>query len=93
MNIKANPKDKILQKIAKQDIPKYRIDRLRELEADLQILLSEATIGQEQGIYKTLKDVATVSQVATAKRFKNTLDLVFDRIAGKRGIRLYTLYL
>ena len=49
---KKYPKDKTLQKIARQDIPKYRIDRLRELETDLQIMLTEATAGQEKGIYR-----------------------------------------
>lgn len=81
---KLNPQDKILQKLAKQDIPKYRIDRLRQLETDLQIQLTEATRGQEAGIYKTLEDVAKVSQATTALRFKNTLDITFNRIADRK---------
>lgn len=81
---KANPKDKTLQRIAKQDIPKYRIDRLRALETDLQIMLTEATVGQEKGIYKTLSDVAKVSQASTIARMKTTLDLAFDRIASRK---------
>ena len=81
---KANPQDKTLQKLAKQDIPKYRIDRLRALEADLQIQLAEATRGQQAGIYKTLTDVAKVSQATTALRFKNTLDIAFNKISSQK---------
>lgn len=81
---KQNPQDKTLQRLAKQDIPKYRIDRLRALQTDLQIQLTEATRGQEAGIYKTLKDVAKVSQATTALRFKKTLDVAFDKIASRK---------
>ena len=84
LKAKNNPQDKTLQRIARQDIPKYRIDRLRALETDLQIMLTEATNGQQRGIYNTLKDVASVSEATAVKRFANGLDLVFDRIAGKK---------
>lgn len=84
LKAKQNPQDKILQRLAKQDIPKYRIDRLRALQTDLQIQLTEATRGQEAGIYKTLKDVAKVSQATTALRFKKTLDVAFDKIASRK---------
>lgn len=81
---KLNPQDKYLQRLAKQNIPKYKIDRLRALQIDLQIQLTEATKGQEAGIYKTLKDVAKVSQATTALRFKKTLDVAFDKIASRK---------
>lgn len=81
---KLNPQDKTLQKLAKQNIPKYRIDRLRALQIDLQIQLTEATRGQQKGIYKTLEDVAKVSQATTALRFKKTLDVAFDKIASRK---------
>lgn len=84
LKAKQNPQDKTLQRLAKQDIPKYRIDRLRALQTDLQIQLTEATRGQEAGIYKTLKDVAKVSQATTALRFKKTLDVAFDKIASRK---------
>ena len=84
LKAKQNPQDKTLQRLAKQDIPKYRIDRLRALQIDLQIQLTEATRGQETGIYKTLKDVAKVSQATTALRFKKTLDVAFDKIASRK---------
>ena len=84
LKAKQNPQDKTLQRLAKQDIPKYRIDRLRALQTDLQIQLTEATRGQEAGIYKTLKDVAKVSQETTALRFKKTLDVAFDKIASRK---------
>lgn len=84
LKAKQNPQDKTLQRLAKQDIPKYRIDRLRALQTDLQIQLTEATRGQETGIYKTLKDVAKVSQATTALRFKKTLDVAFDKIASRK---------
>ena len=77
-----NPKDKRLQRLAKQNIPKYRIDRLRALQIDLQILLAETTKGQEAGIYKPLKDVAKISQNTTALRYKDTLGVAFDKIAN-----------
>lgn len=85
---KANPQDKTLQKLAKQNIPKYKIDHLRALQIDLQLQLTEATKGQEAGIYKTLKDVAKVSQATTALRFKKTLDIAFDNIASKKLIKI-----
>ena len=78
-----NPQDKMLQKIAKQDIPKYRIDRLRALETDIQLQLTEITRGQEKGIYKTLKDVAKISQATTLARFSN-VDLAFHRLSDKK---------
>ena len=84
LKAKQNPQDKTLQRLARQDIPKYRIDRLRALQTDLQIQLTEATRGQEAGIYKTLKDVAKVSQATTALRFKKTLDVAFDKIASRK---------
>lgn len=78
------PDDKFLQKIAKQNVPKYQIDRLKALELDLQMQLTEATSGQEQGIYKTLNDVSKVSQATLAKRMKQTLGLTFNSIADRK---------
>jgi SPP1 gp7 family putative phage head morphogenesis protein len=88
LKAKQNPQDKTLQQLAKQDIPKYRIDRLRALQIDLQIQLTEATRGQEAGIYKTLKDVAKVSQATTALRFKKTLDVAFDKIVSRKMTKI-----
>ena len=84
LKAKQNPQDKTLQRLAKQDIPKYRIDRLRALQTDLQIQLTEATKGQEKGIYKTLTDVGKVSQATTAARFKATLGIEFNTIASRK---------
>lgn len=81
---KKYPKDKTLQRLAKQDIPKYKIDRLRALETDLQIMLTESTKGQEAGIYKTLNDVGKVSQAVLASRFKNSIGLEFNTIASRK---------
>lgn len=78
------PKDKTLQKLAKQDIPKYKIDRLRALQTDLQINLTEAAAGQEAGIYKTLQDVGKVSQATLAARFAQTLGVEFNTIASRK---------
>lgn len=88
MQAKLNPQDKTLQKLAKQNIPKYRIDRLRALQIDLQIQLTEATRGQQAGIYKTLEDVAKVSQATTALRFQKTLDVAFDKIASRKMTKI-----
>lgn len=81
---KKYPNDKTLQKLAKQDIPKYKIDRLRALQTDLQIQLTEATAGQEAGIYKTLNDVGKVSQAVLASRFKNSIGIEFNTIASRK---------
>ncbi len=80
----ANPQDKTLRKLAQQNIPKYKIDRLRALELDLQMLLTEATIGQEEGIYRALDDVSKVSQATLAKRYKDTFGLTFITIASNK---------
>lgn len=85
-----HPKDKTLQKLAKQNIPKYKIDRLRALQIDLQIQLTEATAGQEAGIYKTLQDVGKVSQAVLAKRFAQTLGVEFNSIASRKMKQLMT---
>lgn len=81
---KKYPQDKTLQKLAKQDIPKYKIDRLRALQTDLQMNLTEATAGQEAGIYKTLQDVGKVSQAVLASRFKKSIGLEFNTIANRK---------
>lgn len=87
---KMNPKDKRLQRLAKQNIPKYRIDRLRALQIDLQIQLAEATRGQEAGIYRTLKDVARVTQTTMALSFKDTVGVAFDKIASRKLEKIIT---
>ena len=81
---KANPQDKTLQKLAKQNIPKYKIDRLRALELDLQMQLTEATNGQAKGIYSTLEDVSKVSQASLASRMDKTLGLTFNAISSNK---------
>ena len=81
---KANPQDKTLQKLAKQNIPKYKIDRLRALELDLQMQLTEATLGQQKGIYNTLNDVSKVSQATLASRMDKALGLTFNAIAANK---------
>lgn len=81
---KANPQDKTLQKLAKQNIPKYKIDRLRALELDLQMQLTEATNGQAKGIYNTLDDVAKVSQATLANRMDKALGLTFNAISANK---------
>jgi SPP1 gp7 family putative phage head morphogenesis protein len=81
---KANPQDKTLQKLAKQNIPKYKIDRLRALELDLQMQLTEATNGQAKGIYNTLDDVAKVSQATLANRMNKALGLTFNAISANK---------
>ncbi|MCM1338902.1 MAG: minor capsid protein [Muribaculaceae bacterium] len=85
-----HPKDKTLQKLAKQNIPKYKIDRLRALQIDLQIMLTEATAGQEAGIYKTLQDVGKVSQATLAARFAKSLGVEFNTIAARKMKQLMT---
>ncbi len=81
---KKNPKDKTLQRLAKQDIPKYKIDRLRALQGELQMQLTEATLGQEKGIYDTLDDVSKVSQTVLAKTMKDSIGLNFNTIASRK---------
>lgn len=81
---KSNPQDATIQRLAKQNIPKYKIDRLRALELDLQMQLTEATLGQEKGIYKTLDDVSKVSQATLAARMDKTLGLTFNAISSNK---------
>lgn len=85
---KLNPQDKTLQRLAKQDIPKYRIDRLRALETDLQIQLTHATKAQEAGVAKTLRQVAKVSQATTALRFKDTVGVAFNKISAEKMTKI-----
>ena len=79
-----NPQDEFLQRLAKQNIPKYQIDRLRALELDLQMQLTEATQGQAKGIYNTLDDVARVSQSVLAKSMQASIGLKFNTIADRK---------
>lgn len=81
---KENPQDKYLQFLAKQNIPKYRIDRLRALQLDLQMQLTLTTQGQEAGIYSTLDDVGKVARESLAKRFDKVLGLKLHTIAGNK---------
>jgi SPP1 gp7 family putative phage head morphogenesis protein len=82
--VKKVPNDKILKKLLVEDAPKYKIDRLRALQTDLQLTLTEATIAQEKGIANTLDDVAKVSQSVLAKSMKDTIGLTFNTIASKK---------
>lgn len=82
--VKKVPNDKILKKLLVEDAPKYKIDRLRALQADLQLTLTETTIAQEKGIANTLDDVAKVSQSVLAKSMKDAIGLSFNTIASKK---------
>ena len=81
---KKYPKDKILQKQAKQDIPKYKIDRLRQLETELQIKLASATATQETAIKSNLAEVAFISNKATVEMFKDGLGLNLGGISERK---------
>lgn len=81
---KKHPDDKTLQRMVKQDIPKYRIDRLRQLEADLQIRLAEVTTYQQTSINGTLTDVAAVSHEATKKMMKESIGLNIGAINSRQ---------
>ncbi len=82
--VKKVPNDKILKKLLIEDAPKYKIERLRALQTDLQLTLTEATIAQEKGIANTLDDVAKVSQSVLAKSMKDAIGLSFNTIASKK---------
>lgn len=82
--VKKVPNDKILKKLLVEDAPKYKIERLRALQTDLQLTLTEATIAQEKGIANTLDDVAKVSQSVLAKSMKDAIGLSFNTIASKK---------
>lgn len=81
---KKYPKDKILQKQAKQDIPKYKIDRLRQLETEVQIKLASATATQETAIKSNLAEVALISNKATVEMFKDGLGLNLGGISERK---------
>ena len=82
--VKKVPNDKILKKLLVEDAPKYKIDRLRALQTDLQLTLTEATIAQEKGIASTLDDVAKVSQSVLAKSMQASIGLKFNTIASRK---------
>lgn len=81
---KKYPQDKTIQKLAKQDIPKYKIDRLRALQGELQMQLTEATAGQELGIYKTLESVAHISEITATKRLADMLKIDFSPLSSRK---------
>lgn len=80
-NVKKYPRDKTLQKILKEDAPKYRIDRLRELETQLQTQLTEITAIQEAKIGATLKDVGNTSNTLMVSRLSGATGLTFNKIS------------
>lgn len=80
---KKYPQDKTLQRIAKQDTPKYRIDRLRQLETELQLQLTEATAYQQGAIKGTLEDVAVIARNTSAKLMKDSTGLMLGSISRK----------
>jgi len=81
---KKNPQDKTIQKLAQNLPKKYKIDRLRQLEGELQIRLTEITAYQEKTIKGALKDVAIVSRSANAKLLKGTLGLSLGSLNTKQ---------
>lgn len=83
--VKKHPEDKTLKRILKEDYPKYKIDRLRTLETDLQVRMSVIAQGQETGTMKTLKDVALVSAAANKKLLKNALNLALGALSDRKA--------
>ena len=81
---KANPQDRYLQKLVKNNIPKYQIDRLKALQLDLQLQLTEITTGQEKGIYNTLDDVGKITQATLSTRMDKALGLTFNAISANK---------
>lgn len=82
--IKKYPKDKTLKKILRDDAPKYKIDRLREFETQLQIGLSEITAQQETGVHKALIDTAKLSDNLVLKTIKDGANLTFNNFGVKK---------
>ena len=82
--IKKYPKDKTLKKILRDDAPKYKIDRLREFETQLQIGLSEITTQQETGVHKALIDTAKLSDKLVLKTIKDGANLTFNNFGVKK---------
>ena len=81
---KKYPKDKILQKQAKQDIPKYKIDRLRQLETDLQIKFASVTATQETAIKSDLTAIALISNKTTMEMIKKGLGLNLGGVSARK---------
>lgn len=82
--VKRYPKDRTLKKILRQDAPKYKIDRLREFETQIQMQLSYMTLQQEKGIETTLKDVAKYSNTLMADKYTKGLGITFNLISEKK---------
>lgn len=87
-NVKKYPKDITLQKILKEDAPKYRIDRLRELETQLQTQLTEITAVQEAKVGATLKDVANTSNTLMISRLSGATGLTFNKISQDKLLQI-----
>lgn len=87
-NVKKYPKDLTLKKILKEDAPKYRIDRLRELETQLQTQLTEITAIQETKIGATLKDVGNTSNALMASRLGGATGLAFNKISQDKLLQI-----
>lgn len=87
-NVKKYPKDKTLRKILKEDAPKYRIDRLRELETQLQTQLAEITAIQEAKVGATLKDVANTSNTLMISRLDGATGLTFNKISQDKLLQI-----
>lgn len=87
-NVKKYPKDKTLRKILKEDAPKYRIDRLRELETQLQTQLAEITAAQEAKVGATLKDVGNTSNTLMISRLSGATGLTFNKISQDKLLQI-----
>lgn len=82
--VKDNPKDLFMAKRLREDAPKYKIDRLRALDTQLQSQISYITSRQQAGIATTLEDVGKYSNILVAKSIKDGLGLTFNTLSQRK---------
>lgn len=87
-NAKKYPKDKMMQRILKEDVPKYRIERLRQFETQLQISLAEITTLQESGIKSALTESAKLSDELLLATIAKGANMSFNAIPQAKLLKI-----
>lgn len=87
-NVKKYPKDKVMQRILKEDVPKYRIDRLRQFETQLQTSLTEITALQEAGVKSALTESAKLSDELLLATLAKGTNISFNSISQEKLLKI-----
>lgn len=87
-NAKKYPKDKVMQRILREDAPKYKIERLRQFETQLQTQLSEITALQETGVKSALTESAKLSDELLLATIQGGTNMVFNSIPEEKLLKI-----